>query len=145
MDVVLSNFMQRYAPNPITCHFDSISSAANIYAQVMTLGLQLREVLPISVLDVRYEDLITDWEQEVRRVLTFAGLPWDPEIHTYLHRTQQQGAIHTPSYDQVVEPINRRAMGRWSKYSSDMACVFPTLAPFIGAFGYGAPLQSFED
>ena len=47
MDVVLSNFMQRYTPNPITCHFDSLSNAANIYARVMALGLQLREVLPI--------------------------------------------------------------------------------------------------
>ena len=145
MDVVLSNFMQRYAPNPITCHFDSLGNAANIYAKVMALGLQLREVLPISVLDVRYEDLVTDWNKEVRRVLSFAGLPWDPQVQTYLQRTQQQGAIHTPSYDQVVEPVNRKAIGRWTKYSAEMARVFPTLAPFIEAFGYGAPAQGITD
>jgi len=136
-DVVLSNFMQHYTPNPITCHFDSLKSAAKLYAQVMGLGCQLRQVLPMPILEIRYEDLVEDWEPEMRRLLEFAALPWDDEIRGYLARTQNQGQIGTPSYDQVVEPIHRRAVGRRHNYAQAIAHVADVLQPYIDAFGYG--------
>ena len=135
-DVVLSNFMQNYLPNPITAHFGSIESAATLYTQVMGLGLHLRSMLPMEVLDIRYEDLVEDWETEVRRLLDFAGLPWDDQIRGYLGRTQKQGLIDTPSYAAVVEPVHRKAVGRRHNYASAIASVGPVLAPFTDAFGY---------
>lgn len=135
-DVVLSNFMQNYTPNPVTVHFDNLESTAKMYAQVMGLGLQLRSVLPMDVLDIRYEDLVDDWEPQVRRTLNFAGLHWDDQIRGYLERTQKQGLIETPSYAAVVEPVHRKAVGRRHNYASAIAPVVPVLTPFIDAFDY---------
>ena len=135
-DVVLSNFMQNYLPNPITAHFDSLESTASLYAQVMGLGLHLRSMLPMAVLDIRYEDLVDDWETQVRRLLDFAGTTWDDQIHGYRGRTQQQGLIGTPSYAAVVEPVNRKAVGRHHNYADAIAKVSPVLEPFIDAFDY---------
>ena len=135
-DVVLSNFMQPYTPNPITVHFDSIATSAQLYADVMGLGRHLRTVLPLPVLEVRYEDLVSDWETELRRLLEFAGLPWDERVRDYRGRAAGQGEIGTPSYDQVVEPVYSRSIGRWRNYADEVASVWETLAPFIDAFGY---------
>jgi hypothetical protein len=135
-DVVLSNFMQAYTPNPITTHFDSITASAQFYADVMGLGNHLRSVLPIPVLELRYEDLVRDWESELRRVLQFAGLPWDDRLLDYRGRAATQGEICTPSYDQVVEPIFTRSIGRWRNYADEVSPIWKTLAPFIHAFGY---------
>jgi len=135
-DVVVSNFMQPYTPNPVTIHFDSIEASAQLYARVMGLGNHLREVLPLPVMELRYEDLVRDWETELRRLLEFAGLPWDDRVLGYRGRTVTQGEIGTPSYDQVVEPIFSRSMGRWEHYADAVSPVWSTLAPFIHAFGY---------
>jgi tetratricopeptide (TPR) repeat protein len=135
-DVVLSNFMQPYTPNPITVHFDSIEASAQLYARVMGLGNHLRDVLPMPVLELRYEDLIRDWETEIRRLLQFADLPWDDRVLDYRGRAATQGEIGTPSYDQVVEPIFARSIGRWRNYADEVSSVWETLAPFIHDFGY---------
>ena len=102
----------------------------------MGLGLHLRSILPMAVLDVRYEDLVDDWETQVRRVLDFADTTWDDQIRDYLERTQQQGLIGTPSYAAVVEPVNRKAVGRRHNYADAIAKVNPVLGPFIDSFGY---------
>jgi tetratricopeptide (TPR) repeat protein len=135
-DVVLSNFMQSYTPNLITTHFDSITASAQLYADVMGLGNHLRSVLPIPVLELRYEDLVRDWEKELRRLLQFAELPWDDRVLDYRGRAASQGEIDTPSYDQVVEPIFSRSIGRWRNYVDEVSPVWNTLEPFIHGFGY---------
>jgi len=135
-DVVLSNFMQPYAPNAITVHFDSLAASAELYSRVMTLGILLQKQLPLPVLELRYEDLVEDWAHQLRRLLDFAGLPWSPDLLRYRERAGSGTHIKTPSYDQVVEPVYTRARGRWHHYRADLAPVLPTLQPFIERFGY---------
>jgi hypothetical protein len=141
MDVVLSNFKQNYAPNPITCHFDSLASSADLYARVMGLGRHLCAVLPLQVHEVRFEALVHDWEREVRAVLRFAGLEWSEQVQHYLGRTQNQGEIGTPSYDQVVRPIDPTAVGRWRAHADVLAPLSTRLQPFMQAFGYSEATQ----
>ena len=134
-DVVMSNFMQPYHPNPITIHFDSIPSTAQLYSDIMGLGDHLRRVLPIPVLELRYEDLVADWETEIRRLLDFAGLEWDPMVLGY-RGMAAEGHIDTPSYDQVVEPVYSRSIGRWRNYTDALAPAWDSVMPFIHRFGY---------
>ena len=136
-DVVLSGFMQAMKPNTAMVLFDSLVSTARFYAAVMGLWLRYCEVLPLSVLTVRYEDLVADFAGETRRILDFLGLPWDDAVLSYAEHARTH-AIATPSYHQVVQPIYRRAVGRWRNYADAFAEVLPILQPFIGAFGYSA-------
>ncbi len=134
-DVVLSGFMQAMKPNAAMVLFDSLASTARFYAQVMGLWLRYREVLPLSVLTVRYEDLVADLPGETRRILEFLGLPWDDAVLNYAEHARTR-AIATPSYHQVVQPIYRRSVGRWRNYAFAFEDVLPVLQPFIDAFGY---------
>jgi tetratricopeptide (TPR) repeat protein len=136
-DVVLSGFMQAMKPNAAMVLFDSLISTARFYAAVMGLWLRYREVLPLSVLTVRYEDLVADFTGETRRILDFLGLPWDDAVLSYAEHARTR-AIATPSYHQVVQPIYRRSVGRWHNYADAFAEVLPVLQPFIQAFGYSA-------
>jgi tetratricopeptide (TPR) repeat protein len=136
-DVCLSNFMQAYQPNAVTCHFDSLEGTAKLYTAVMGLVGQYRRVLPIQVMEVRYEDLVYDWEQEVRRLLGFCGLCWEPQMTRYREQTTSDVTISTPSYHQVAEPIYQRSVGRCTSYALQLAPVMPALFPWITAYGYG--------
>ena len=46
------------------------------------------------------------------------------------------GPIATPSYAQVVQPIYKRASGRWQRYREQMAPVLPILMPWAEKMGY---------
>ncbi len=134
-DVVLSNFMQAFQPNAAMIQFLTLDDAARFYAKVMDLWLHYQRLLPVNVVTVRYEDLTADLEGQARRILAGLGMPWDERVLDYAAHARTR-AIATPSYHQVVEPIYRRAVGRWHHYAEYLAPVLPVLAPFIRAFGY---------
>ncbi len=134
-DVVLSGFMQAFKPNAAMVHFGDLADTARFYASVMGLWRRYAEVLPLEVLTTRYEDLVTDFEAETRRILAFLELPWDDSVLTYAERAKSR-AIATPSYHQVVQPIYARSVGRWRNYREQMDDVLPLLRPFVDVFGY---------
>ena len=55
-------------------------------------------VMPEAILTVRYETLVTNFQQEARRILTHCGLEWQEAV-TEFHKTQR--TIHTASQSQV--------------------------------------------
>ena len=60
-----------------------------------------------------YESLIRDPEAEIRRLLSFVGLPFDPGC---LRFHESKRSILTPSAQQVRKPINREGLDRWRNY-----------------------------
>jgi tetratricopeptide (TPR) repeat protein len=64
-----------------------------------------RRVLPAGVLlDVDHEALVADPERELRRILAFIGLPWDPAC---LRFYENPNAVATASAAQVRMPLFR--------------------------------------
>ena len=51
-------------------------------------------------------------------------------------RAREKEFIATPSYTQVIEPINTKGMGRWLRYREYLEPVLPILAPMLGHWGY---------
>ena len=47
-----------------------------------------------------------------------------------------KGYISTPSYSQVIEPVNTRARGRWQMYRRYFEPVLPILQPAADHWGY---------
>jgi tetratricopeptide (TPR) repeat protein len=69
--------------------------------------------VPGRIHRLRYEPLVDDLEGEVRRLLSHLGLPFD-EACLRFHENSR--AVHTPSAQQVREPINRNGLHRWRHY-----------------------------
>jgi hypothetical protein len=135
-DVVLSCFMQHFSLNEAMVNFFSISDSARTYGRVMGLWRRSVALLPLNVHTVKYESLVDDFEAELRRLLDFLDVPWDDAVLDYRGHAKRRGVINTPSYQQVTEPIYRRAAGRWKRYKAYLAPVMDDLAPFMEAFGY---------
>jgi tetratricopeptide (TPR) repeat protein len=77
-----------------------------------------RRVLPDWFLDVDYESLVSDTEGEVRRILDFLGLPFEPAC---LSPHKQSAPVATASAVQVRAPIHRESVQRWRCYERQLA------------------------
>src|SRR5690606_23635088 len=58
-----------------SCDLDDLARYYITYRQVMR---HWHEVMPGRILDVRYEDLVTDTEHQARRMYDWCGLDWNP-------------------------------------------------------------------
>ena len=85
-------------------------------------------VLPGKVLDVHYEETVTDLETQVRRILAHCGLPFE-EACLHFHETAR--AVRTASSEQVRQPIYTRALGYWRHYEKHLGMWQEQLADII--------------
>lgn len=85
-------------------------------------------VLPGRVLDIRYEDVVTDQEGETRRLLDDCGLAWEDNCLRF-HRSARP--VLTASNVQVRQPLYKDAMGRWKRFERH-------LGPLLEALGQHA-------
>ncbi len=74
----------------------------------------------LKILDVRYEDLVSDLEGQSRRLLEFLGLDWDPSV---LRFHAQDRAVQTPSRWQVRRPLYSSSRGRWRTYENHLGAL----------------------
>ena len=72
------------------------------------------------------ERLIDDPEREIRAMLDFAGLPFDPAC---LESHANTRAVRTPSAEQVRKPINREGVEHWRHYEPWLGDLAQALAP----------------
>lgn len=135
-DAVLSCFMQSFAPNKSMASFLDIRSAAEYYDAAFRLWTRSREVLPLKVHTLVYEDLVTDPEQSMRPLIDFLGLEWRDELLDHRATAKARGPIGTPSYNQVIQPLSRAPSGRWKRYAKHLEPVLPILLPWAEKLGY---------
>lgn len=135
-DVVLSCFMTRFQPTDLGSAFLSLEGAARLYDAMMQLWTRSTSLLPLRVHEVRYESLIEDSRAQMQAVAAFLGIAWSEELLDNRSAAQRRGFINTPSYSQVAEPIYRRAIERWRRYSAELQPVLPILEPWARRFGY---------
>ncbi len=135
-DCVLSGFMQGFALNPSMACFLDIGDSAAFYDKSMSVWTNCRESLPLNVHTIIYEDLVVSPEASLRPLVDFIGLDWREELLDHRSTAKARGAISTPSYDQVVHPLNQRASGRWRRYEKQLAPVLPLLLPWAERLGY---------
>jgi tetratricopeptide (TPR) repeat protein len=73
-----------------------------------------RSVLPAArFIEVEYENLTTEPEPAIRRIIAACGLPWDDAC---LHPELNTRSVKTPSKWQTRQAIYRHSVGRWRRY-----------------------------
>ena len=125
--------------NPMACCFSGFkqlfgegqefsygqAEIGNYYRQYVKLMDHWNNVLPGFVLRVQHEDVVDDLEGQVRQLLEFCGLDFEPACLEY-HRTER--SIRTPSSEQVRQPIYRSGLDQWRNFE-------PWLGPMREALG----------
>ena len=74
-----------------------------------------KDTLDIEILDVHYEKLVADPENEFPRLIKFLGLDFDPACYGF-HKSKR--TVRTLSYDQVNRPLYTTSSGRHKNYES---------------------------
>jgi tetratricopeptide (TPR) repeat protein len=103
----------------------SIEDIASYYRNYLNLMRHWNAVLPGRVLRVCYEDLVNDLDASVRHILEFCGLKFETACLEF-YKTGR--TVHTPSSEQVRQPIFREGLDQWRKYE-------PWLGPLKEALG----------
>ncbi|MGH8282720.1 MAG: tetratricopeptide repeat-containing sulfotransferase family protein [Gammaproteobacteria bacterium] len=112
MDTCLSVYFQHFA-HPRNSYAYDLEDIAFFYRQYAALMAHWRQVLPLSLHEVRYEELAMEPEQAIRALLTAIGLEWDPAcLEPHLHT----GGISTASLWQARQPFYRSSVRRWRHY-----------------------------
>lgn len=90
---------------------------AHYYQQYDAMIKHWHAVMPGKVLDVHYEETVTDLEGQVRRILEHCGLPFEESCLRF-HETER--AVKTASSEQVRQPIYTGALGKWRRYEEHL-------------------------
>jgi hypothetical protein len=91
----------------------SIDDITRYYRTYLDLMRHWDAVLPGRVLHVHHEDVVDDLASNVRRILDFCGLPFEPGCIEF-HKTER--SVRTPSSEQVRQPIFRDGLDQWTKF-----------------------------
>jgi hypothetical protein len=134
-DVVLSCFRNSFQMNALTYAFTDLGETARVYAATMELAATCRRLLPLQVLDVRYERLVADFPGELAVIAAFLGVEVTLGMLD-VGDTASRRVVRTPSAPQVRAGLNSSGVGRWRPYAAQLAPVESILAPWTQRFGY---------
>lgn len=123
MACCFSNFKQLFASGQdFTYGLEDLGRYYRAYRRLMA---HWDEVLPGKVLRVQYEALVQDFEPQVRRVLQFLGLPFEPACLEFYNTRR---SVRTASSEQVRRPLFSEGLEQWRHFE-------PWLGPLRVALG----------
>ena len=73
------------------------------------------EVLPGRIHRVIYERMVEDTEAQIRALLDYCGLPFEPGCLRFF---ENERAVRTASSEQVRQPIYREGLDQWRHYEA---------------------------
>jgi tetratricopeptide (TPR) repeat protein len=111
MACCVSNLRQLFAKGQEFTY--SIEDIARYYRTYLELMRHWDAVLPGRILRVWYEDVVEDLEGNVRRVLEFCGLEFEPACVEF-YKTER--SVSTASSEQVRRPIFLGGLFQWRNY-----------------------------
>jgi hypothetical protein len=101
------------------------------YTDYVRMMDHIDHVLPGRVHRVFYERMVEDTEAEVRSLLDYVGVEFDPAC---LRFHENARAVRTASSEQVRRPINRDGMDQWHRFESWLGPLRDALGPVLDAY-----------
>jgi tetratricopeptide (TPR) repeat protein len=114
MDVCLSCYFQNFT---WVNYATSLEDLGFYYRQYERLMRHWREVLPLPVYEVEYEELVHDQERISRGLIDFCGLDWSDRCLAF-HENRR--AVQTASKLQVRRPLYAGSIARWKRYENHL-------------------------
>lgn len=136
-DVILSCYMQSFRSSGLAAACSTMDRLARAYVQTMERWLEDVSIFKPDVMVSRYEDLVDDFAPQVERIAQFLELQDASPMLQFDRHARGKTFIGTPSYSQVIEPVNRKGLGRWQRYRDQFEPLLPILEPVLSHWGYG--------
>jgi tetratricopeptide (TPR) repeat protein len=109
----------------------SLEDIGRYYRDYVGLMAHFDRVLPGRIHRVAYEALVDDTEAEVRRLLDYCGLPFEPRCLRFFENDRP---VRTASSEQVRQPIYRAGVDHWTHFEPWLGPLKAALGPVLDAW-----------
>lgn len=123
-DTCFSNMKELFARHYYEYSY-GMTDVADYYLRYDRLLRQVQRFAPGRVLEVQYEELVTNPESVLRRVLRYCDLPLADGLSDV---TQNSGAVTTASSVQVRKAVNTVGISAWRRYERHLDPMLQSLA-----------------
>ncbi|MDR3513923.1 MAG: sulfotransferase [Caulobacteraceae bacterium] len=130
-----SGFKQHFARGQAFSY--DLTDIGRYYADYVELMAHFDAVLPGRVHRVIYERMVAEPEAEVRRLLDYCGLPFEPAC---LRFYENDRAVRTASSEQVRRPIFADGVDHWRNYEPWLGPLKDALGPVLDAYPDAPPV-----
>jgi len=126
LDSCLSCYRQLFARGQNFTY--DLTDIGEYFLQYQRMMDHWHEVLPGRVLTVQYEDMVTDFDNQVRRLLDYCGLPFEESCVRFW---ETERPVRTASSEQVRQPIYTKSVHRWRRYEHHLGELIEVLQPVL--------------
>ena len=134
-DVIFSCFKHRFAVTPYTYELLTLPSAVRFYHIYMRSVDTFRSRLPLRMHLYRHEDLVADFDGQVKALCDFLGIGWSEAMRDIGQRSRQ-GLVASPSAPQLLNGLSREGLQQWRRYAAELTPFYRGLEPWVRRFGY---------
>jgi tetratricopeptide (TPR) repeat protein len=122
-DVCLSCYFHHFTEGHLYAY--DLADCGARALEINRLATHWLRLLPLEILVIDYEKLVSDPERESRRLIEFLGLEWEPVCLDF-HLTERP--VLTASAWQVRQPLYTRSVGRWRRYAGHLRPLLDVLS-----------------
>ena len=127
MDSCFSCFSRLFIANNLGYTYD-LQTVGRYWVSYHELMQHWHAAMPAGrVLDVSYEVMVSNFENQARRLVDYLGLPWDERC---LGFHQNRRIVKTASVAQVRKPIYKTSVARWKAYERHLGPLLEIVQPY---------------
>ena len=137
LDSCLSCYRQLFARGQSFTY--DLTDIGEYFLQYQRMMDYWHELLPGRVLTVQYEDLVTDFDAQLRRLLAFCELPFEEGCARFWETDRP---VRTASSEQVRQPIYSKSIHRWRRYAQHLDELVEVLQPVLPRYAQYAAINT---
>ena len=116
LDTCLSCYVQNFGGVGMRFAYD-LEHIGSFYSDYRKLMSHYKDVISLPILDVNYEELVSDQENRSRAIIDFAGLEWEDACLEF-HKLPR--SVVTASHAQVRKPMYQSSVLRYRNYEAHL-------------------------
>ena len=135
LDCIISCVLTAFKMNDGMVNFENIQTTAFFYNECFEMLFKYFSFYEIQYHQIKYENLISDFENEITKLIKFLNLSFEDNIYNYQKTAKQREKINTPSYDQVVQPLYTSSINRHKNFE-EIKKIETDIMRWINRFSY---------
>lgn len=122
-DVALSCWLTQFGSIRWASNEEHLRERIRQYQRIMD---HWHKVIPDRFIEMNYEDLVANQEEESKRLIEYIGLDWDEDCLRFF---ESDRLVRTASITQVRQPIYKKSVARWEAYKDHISELFDHISP----------------
>jgi len=134
-DAVISCYFSFFKMNDAMINFLDLKDSVSFYNSVFSLFEQFEREINLFYHIVKYEDLIKNFKTTLENLFKYINLNYEKKLENFYITANKRDKIHTPSYNQVIQPIYSTSINRYTNFA-DAKFIEPLLEKWVNRFEY---------